>query len=155
MGQLGSAYCKCGYGLRITLGGGRSNHLTFAGYPHLCKSCNSVFTGNLFEDASSCEHCESSDTSSYEDAALWEPRDTSDRTQVFDWSMYIGPAPPPEPPPEPQKGLLRKLWRALSESKVEPMPRSTRREVVLHRGGYLCPKCNDFSMSFESFGHFS
>ena len=69
MGQRGSADCKCGYGESVTLGGGRSNHLWFAGYPYICRSCCAVFTGNLYEEASSCRHCESSDTSSYEDAA--------------------------------------------------------------------------------------
>jgi RNA polymerase subunit RPABC4/transcription elongation factor Spt4 len=171
MGQLGSAYCKCGYGQRITLGGGRSNHLTFAGYPYLCRSCSAVFTGNLFDETNSCQHCESTDTSSYEDATFWRPKGSSDRTQAFDWSMYIGPAPPLEPPaeppaeplPKPPKGLFQKLWRkpspkperlSIRHVSGEPIRPSISRKIVLHRGGYLCPICGDFSLSFESFGYF-
>ena len=146
MGQRGSAACKCGYGESVTLGGGRSNHLWFAGYPYICRSCSAVFTGNLYEEASSCRHCESSDTSSYEDAALWEPRDAADHAEAFEWGIHID-----QPLPEPPKGLLRKLWRKL---RGEPKRRSVRREIVLYSGGYRCPKCDEFSLSFQASSFF-
>ena len=81
------------------------------------------------------------------------------RSLTREWSMYIGPAPLPEPP----KSLFQKLFRMLRPKPErlsirhvsgKPIRLSISRKVVLHRGGYMCPTCNAFSLKFESFGYF-
>ena len=173
MGRVGSAHCKCGYDQEnLIFGGGRGSAREFAGYPYLCRSCNAVFTGNLYKESSSCKQCESTDTTSYEDATLWEPKDSADREAEFSYSLYIGPAPLNAPAPlpmpeihrEPPKGLFQVLWRKLTGGEpehltmsfvdAESLPLSIHREIVLHSGGYLCPKCDEFSLSFVAFIYF-
>lgn len=110
-----------------------------------------MFTGNLFESSSSCTHCTSTDTSSYEERSLRQFNDASDRSVVYK-SMFLGNDDAPEPLQERPKGLLAKLWHNGFSNNVKPVRTNKTRTVTLQQGGYLCPKCNKFNLSCESIG---
>ena len=142
MGQLISGNCPCGYGERVNLGAGMSNFRDSCLYPYKCKSCKSIFSGDLFKETSTCRHCASADTSCYEDPDLRTESDDSVDEVIASWRL--GPTQPP-------KGLKQKLLHYL-DRQASYYKRS--REVVIHRDGYLCPKCDEFSLSFESYAFF-
>ena len=152
MGQLATASCSCGYDQPTRLGGVRSNHLSVFGFPYVCHECKAVFTGNLFESSSSCMHCKSTDTSSYEQRSLRQPNDASDRSVVYSGSMFLGDEDTPEPLQERPKGLLAKLWRQVFPINVKPIRNAKTRDVTLQQGGYLCPRCDGFNLCFGATG---
>ena len=152
MGQLATASCSCGYSRPVRLGGVRSNYLSVFGFPYVCHECKSVFTGNLFESSSSCTHCKSTDTSSYEQRSLRQPNDASDRSVVYSGSMFLGDEDTPEPLQERPKGLLAKLWHQVFPINVKPIRNAKTRDVTLQQGGYLCPRCDGFNLCFGATG---
>ena len=47
------------------------------------------------------------------------------------------------------KGLLAKLWRHVFPNDVKPIPSAKTTDVTLEQGGYLCPRCDGFSLFIE------
>ena len=45
-------------------------------------------------------------------------------------------------------GLLAKLWRHVFPNDVKPIPSAKTTDVTLEQGGYLCPRCDGFSVCF-------
>ena len=152
MGQIARGYCPCGYDQLVRLGGVRSNHRSVCGYPFICHACRSIFTGNLLESSSVCSHCKGTNTSSYEERSLRKFREICDRTVVFTWSMFVGSNRCLQPPQELPKSLFAKAWHKLFPIEVKPVRCGRARAVILQQGGYRCPKCDGFSLSFESVG---
>jgi len=66
--------------------------------------------------------------------------------------MFLGDEDTPEPLQERPKGLLAKLWRQVFPINVKPIRNAKIRNVTLQQAGYLCPKCDGFSLSFEAAG---
>ena len=58
----------------------------------------------------------------------------------------------PEPLQERPKGLPTKLWHQVFLINVKPIRNAKTRDVTLQQGGYLCPKCDGFSLCFEATG---
>ncbi len=149
MGKTAIAECPCKYRQGFSIGGMRSNFQTFHGFPFMCNSCTSLFTGNLYESSNPCSHCESTDTRSYEEAPLWQYRADIERGRVHYTLMDVAQPDAPAPTKEPPKGPIAKIWHRLAP---KPKPIDLRdarfREVQLHDGGYLCPRCNEFTLSF-------
>ena len=154
MGSLATAKCQCGYSQPVSLGGGFRSFREFCGYPYICYGCKRLFTGNLHEDSSSCRHCDSTDTRSYEHRTLSQPKDASDNERVFDWYLHPSQTKASQLPQEQPGGVLVKLWRILNPLKLASMIRYRSRRVMLRKGGYLCPKCNEFRLIFVWTGMF-
>ena len=66
--------------------------------------------------------------------------------------MFLGDEDTPEPLQERPKGLLAKLWHQVFPINVKPIRNAKTRDVTLQQGGYLCPKCEEFSLCFEAAG---
>ena len=152
MGQIARGYCPCGYDQLVRLGGVRSNHRSFCGYPFICHACRSIFIGNLLESASACSHCKGTNTSSYEERPLRKSREISDRPVVFAGSMFLGSKRRLQPLQKLPKSLFAKAWRKVFPIEIKPVRYGKARTVILQQGCYCCPKCDGFSLSFESVG---
>ncbi len=72
MGSSANAECEsCGYSrVNLTVGGGRSNHRTFASWPVLCRSCEEVSTANMKATPPECRKCGSADIVAYGDPSI-------------------------------------------------------------------------------------
>jgi hypothetical protein len=66
--------------------------------------------------------------------------------------MFLGDEDSPEPLQELPKGLLAKLWHQVFPIIVKPIRNAKTRDVTLQEGGYLCPRCDGFSLCFETAG---
>ena len=149
MGQLLNASCICGYDEDIALGSTRASYGKFYGYPFLCHSCPTLFTGNLYEESISCSECKSTDIQSYEDKSVRQRRAQSDNALAYQGNMYIEPRDQPQPLQERPKGLLTKVWRRIFPFSVRPVRMNKSRSINLFKEGYLCPSCKCFDLSFE------
>jgi len=59
MGFSTDAHCfACGYDTALRLGGGMSNHATYAAWPVICQTCSAVTTANYKQASLICEQCE-------------------------------------------------------------------------------------------------
>ena len=150
MGRAATATCSCGFTEFIVLGGTRASHLTNYRYPHLCYECNSVFSGNLYQSDMVCSDCGSSDTKSYEELTLRQPRKPSDLEVEYSGNMFLGKSNALESRQDVPGGLFSNVWRWLVSISVKPRVVSKYRELTLYKGGYSCPKCKVYSLSFET-----
>jgi len=66
--------------------------------------------------------------------------------------MFLSDEDASEPLQERPKGLLAKLWHQVFPINVKPIRNAKIRNVTLQQAGYLCPKCDGFSLSFEATG---
>jgi hypothetical protein len=150
MGRLASATCPCGFIESVVLGGNRASHLTSYRYPHLCYECNSVFSGNLYQSEIVCSECGGSDTKSYEELTLRQPRKSSDLEVEYSGNMFLGKSNALESIQDSPGGLFSNVWRWFFSISVKPRAVSKYRKLILYKGGYSCPKCKVFSLSFET-----
>jgi len=132
------------------LGGTRASHLTNYRYPHLCYECNSVFSGNLYQSDIVCSDCGSSDTKSYEEPTLRQPSKPSDLEVEYSGSMFLGRSSVLESRRDGPGGIFSNVWRWLVSISVKPRVVSKYRELTLYKGGYSCPKCKRFGLSFAA-----
>ena len=133
------------------LGGTRVSHLTNYRYPHLCYECNSVFSGNLYQSDIVCSDCGSSDTKSYEEPTLRQPSNPSDLEVEYSGNMFLGRSSALESIEDGPGGLFfSNVWRWLASIRVKPRVVSKYRELTLYKGGYSCPKCKRFDLSFAA-----
>ncbi|NRB58315.1 MAG: hypothetical protein HRU50_00065 [Winogradskyella sp.] len=70
MGSVIKATCGCGYEKDITVGGGRLNFKTTQYFPHYCKTCQEVVSGNLLKEEKLCASCETKDKIPYNNKDL-------------------------------------------------------------------------------------
>ena len=150
MGRAATATCSCGFTESIVLGGTRASHSTNYRYPHLCYECNSVFSGNLHQSDIVCSDCGSSDTRSYEEPTLRHPCKPSDFEVEYSGNMYLGKSNFPESIKDSPSGLFSSLWSWFISISVKPRLVGKYRELTLYKGGYSCPKCKAFSLSFAA-----
>ena len=150
MGRAATATCSCGFAESIVLGGTRASHLINYRYPHLCYECNSVFSGNLYQSDMVCSDCGSSDTKSYEEPTLRQPSKPSDLEVEYSGNMFLGRSNALESLQDGTGGLFSNVWRWLVSISVTPRVVSKYRELTLFKGGYSCPKCKVYSLSFET-----
>lgn len=73
MGTSTDAHCSvCGYDTFLMLGGGMSNHTTYAAWPVSCKTCAAVTTANFKESPLVCQRCKSRDVIPPTDLQFWK-----------------------------------------------------------------------------------
>jgi hypothetical protein len=150
VGRAVRAACPCGFTECVVLGGTRASHLTNYRYPHLCYECNSVFSGNLYQSDMVCSDCGSSDTKSYEEATLRQPSKPSDLEVEYSGNMFLGKSNALESIRDVPGGLFSNVWRWFLSVCVKPRAVNRYRELTLYKGGYSCPKCKVYSLSFEA-----
>ena len=145
MGQLVTARCSCGYSETAAVGGLRRNHLSVCLFPFLCRDCNDIFSGDLYEYRNQCRACSGSNVVSYEDPALFQSQDQLQNVASADVTTMRALAPDYFPPVsllERARRFLMRQERALSEGYT----------VHLVDKGYYCPKCREHSLCFEFTG---
>jgi len=150
VGRAATATCSCGFTEIVVLGGTRASHLTNYRYPHLCYECNSVFSGNLYQPEIVCSECGSADTKSYEETTLRQPSKPSDLEVEYSGNVFLGRSNALESIQDGTGGLFSNVWRWLVSISVKPRVVSKYRELTLYKGGYSCPKCKVYSLSFET-----
>ena len=145
MGQLVKASCLCGYSETAAVRGLRRNHLSVCLFPFLCRDCNDIFSGDLYEYRNQCRTCSGSNVVSYEDPALFQSQDELQSVVSTDVTTMRALAPDYFPPVsllERARRFLIRQERALSEGYT----------VHLVDKGYYCPKCREHSLCFEFTG---
>ena len=160
MAQSLNAVCtSCGYSASAELGGVRSTYLTCFLYPHICRDCKEIFSGNLYQEPCACTECSSANTLSYESRKARRFRRSDDQV-VAQSSMVVESksAPTKLTPlvatpvtPKGFAGWLRRI-RGAGEAIVPPAKRKTKfRELRLLNKGNLCPKCDQTKLEFSVF----
>jgi len=150
VGRAVTAACPCGFTECVILGGTRASHLTSYRYPYLCYECNSVFSGNLYQPEIVCSECGSAYTKSYEETTLRQPSKPSDLEVEYSGNMFLGKSNALETIQDGPGRLFPNVWRWLVSISVKPRGLSKYRELTLYKGGYSCPKCKVYSLSFET-----
>ncbi|MCF7944351.1 MAG: hypothetical protein K9L75_02285 [Spirochaetia bacterium] len=86
MGTLITAVCeKCGYRKDLmTLFSGMIGVSEHCFIPYYCKSCSTLFEGDMLEDTIYCPECNSKDVVSYEDESLGFSEDKTS----FSWHVF-------------------------------------------------------------------
>lgn len=157
--SLNASCTSCGYTASAELGGVRSNYLTCFLYPHICRDCKEIFSGNLYQEPCDCTECGSANTLSYESRKARRIR-RSDDQEVAQSSMVVESKNAPikltplvatQVTPKGFTGWLRRI-RGLGEAIVPPVKRKTKfRELRLLNKGNLCPKCDQTKLEFSVF----
>ena len=145
MGQLVKASCSCGYSTNAIVGGLRRSFLSVCLFPFLCRDCNDIFSGDLYEYRNQCRTCSGSNVVSYEDPELFQSQDQRQSVVSTDVTTMCALAPDYFPPVsllERARRFLIRQERALSEGYT----------VHLVDKGYYCPKCREHSLCFEFTG---
>ena len=145
MGQLVTARCSCGYSETAVVGGLRRNHLSVCLFPFLCRDCNDIFSGDLYEYRNQCRTCSGSNVVSYEDPALFQSQDELQSVVSTDVTTMRALAPDYFPP----VSLLERARRFLMRQERVSSEGYT---VQLVDKGYYCPKCREQSLCFEFTG---
>ena len=146
MGQLVKASCSCGYSETAAVGGIRLNHLRVCLFPFLCRDCNDIFSGDLYEYRNQCRACSGSNVISFADVTLQKPGAVV--VSVASCDVFTMFALPPDYFPQklPWWGKLRALF------KPEQRVVSESYKVCAMKEGYYCPKCEGHSLCFEFTG---
>ena len=155
--SLNASCASCGYSASAELGGVRSNYLTCFLYPHICRDCKEIFSGNLYQEPCACPECGSANTLSYESRKARRFRRSDDEV-VAQASMLLTPAAKLQPAGPPRAEPLTKPkgfagWLAEKfdvRDYVPTMPRGFNRfrELRILDKGYLCPKCDKTKLEF-------
>ena len=156
--SLKASCTSCGYTATARLGGNRAHHLTHFAYPHICRDCKVIFSGNLYEEPCACTGCGSANTLSYESRKARRFRRSDDEV-VAQASMLLTPAaklqpagPPRAEPLTKPKGFVGWLAEIFDVRDYVPtMPRGFNRfrELRILDKGYLCPKCDKAKLEFS------
>ncbi len=143
MGQLVTASCSYGYSETAAVGGMRGNHLSVCLFPFLCRDCNDIFSGDLYEYRNQCRVCSGSNVVSYADVSLREL--SAGVVSVASCNVITMFALQPDYFPRKLSwlGRLRALF------KPEPRALSESYEVNVMKEGYHCPECSEDRMCFE------
>ena len=145
MGQLVQASCWCGYSTNATVGGLRRSFLSVCLFPFLCRDCNDIFSGHLYEYRNQCRTCSGSNVVSYEDPLLFQSQDELQSAASTNVTTMLALPPDYFPPAsllERARRFLMRQERASSEGYT----------VHLVDKGYYCPKCKEHSLRFEFSG---
>ena len=135
MGNVVEAKCTCGYTPgKLFLGGGQSNFKTDCSFPNLCLECKNLFIGNMKVPFVVCSQCDSSSVLPYDDPSLIHNTGLSEDSWVFSQELYS----------------LVPVARFLF-FKRKPKWEVTRK-LMLTNEKYLCPKCDNFELTFKFFG---
>ena len=145
MGQLVKASCSCGYSTNAIVGGLRRSFLSVCFFPYLCRDCDDIFNGDLYEHRNQCRACSGSNVVSYEDPALFQSHDELQSVASTDVTTMRALAPDYFPP----VSLLERARRFLMQQERVSSEGYT---VQLVDKGYYCPKCSDHSLCFEFTG---
>ena len=145
MGQLVKAYCSCGYSQNAMVGGLRRSFLNVCLFPFLCRDCDGIFNGDLYEYRNKCRTCSGSNVVSYNDPALFQSQDELQSVASTDVTTVRGLPSDYFPP----MSLTERARRFLMRQKRLP---SEGYSVYLADKGYCCPKCKAFSLCFEFAG---
>lgn len=84
MGCLLRGVCSCGFHIETRIGAGRADFRERCAFPCLCKSCRTVVTVNLMEDAPQCPACKSSDLARYDALNM---HDGDGRKEIASWRL--------------------------------------------------------------------
>ena len=158
MGQSIAAKCTCcGYTAIARLGANRANHLTYFAYPHICRDCRVIFSGNLYGEPCACTECGSPNTLSYESRKARRFRRSDDKV-VAQASMLLTPAaklqpagPPKAVPLTKTKGIagwLAEKFDVRDYVPTVPQGFNRFRELRILDKGYLCPRCDKTKLEF-------
>lgn len=149
MGSIVESICKCGHQQRFALGGGMRNHLTYCKFPCYCEDCSAMFGANLFDCQIECSECGSKNFKPYDHESL----------------RIITPDPKPEP--LPLRFKQQTIWEKLLRKTPEVIrdfyypsknifdwntKKRLGRDLSLTNEKYICPKCKNFTMSFNLVG---
>ena len=145
MGQLVKANCSCGYSQNAIVGGLRRSFLNVCRFPFLCRDCDDIFNGDLYEYRNQCRTCSGSNVVSYEDPGLFQSQDELQSVASTDVTTMLA-LPPDYFPPD---SLLERARRF--QKRQEWLP-SEGYSVCLGDKGYYCAKCKAFSLCFEFAG---
>ena len=73
VGTSTDAHCfACGYDTFLMLGGGMTNHTTYAAWPVTCPACSAITTANYKQSPLICQKCEASNVTPIADPQLWK-----------------------------------------------------------------------------------
>jgi len=145
MGQSIKASCSCGYSTNAIVGGLRRSFLSACFFPFLCRDCDDIFEGDLYEYRNQCRACSGYNVVSYEDPALFQSQDEQQSVASTDVTTMRALAPDYFPP----ASLLERARRFLMRQERVSSEGYT---VQLVDKGYYCPKCREHSLFFEFTG---
>ena len=145
MGQLVTASCSCGYSTNAIVGGLRRSFLSACFFPFLCRGCDDIFNGDLYEYRNQCRTCSGSNVVSYEDPVLFQSQDELQSAASTNVTTMLALPPDYFPP----VSLLERARRFLMPQEWLPSEGYT---VHLVDKGYYCPKCEEHSLCFEFMG---
>ena len=143
MGQILKASCSCGYSETAAVGGIRRNYLSVCLFPFLCRDCNDIFSGDLYEYRNHCRTCKGSNVISYADVSLHELSAGVANVASCNVITMFALQPDYFPRKPPWLDRLRALF------KPEPRVLSQSYEVNAMKVGNYCPKCRENRMCFE------
>ena len=127
------------------VGGLRRSFLSVCLFPFLCRDCDDIFNGDLYEYRNQCRTCSGFNVVSYEDPALFQSQDQLQSVASSDVTTMRALAPDYFPP----VSLLERARRFLMRQEWLPSEGYT---VQLLDKGYCCPKCEEHSLCFEWVG---
>jgi len=78
MGSIQLAKCDCGFEQEISVGAGRRDYNKRSLSPYYCKECNSIFSGNTYDEEIICKNCKSNNVLPYDNPELF--KDVNDET---------------------------------------------------------------------------
>ena len=111
----------------------------------LCRDCDDIFNGDLYEYRNQCRTCSGSNVVSYEDPALFQSQDQLQNVASTDVTTMRALAPDYFPPVsliERARRFLMRQDRVSSEGYT----------IHLVDKSYYCPKCREHSLCFEFTG---
>ena len=165
MGRTMDGKCPCGYECKTTLGASRSEFLDKDSFPFHCEDCKEIVTLNAkLLPSVTCLKCGGTNARPLTDPDMSEFRVHSDFSAVsnirsppfikFDeyvemWHSGFEEFSSAE---LEERGLL--MSDAELKEWYDLQCRGTEEQLEkpcwgIHRGGYKCPKCSEFSLRFE------
>ena len=146
MGSLVEAKCSCGYTANGSVGGLRCNYLDVCSFPFLCKDCDEMVRGNLYEYRNRCPACGGANMISYEAPELFKGSAKAQRVVSSGVTTYLAL----------REGYfpvrLSRLDKIKRFFKPQDPARSEWRDAELKSDGYYCPKCETHNLGFELVG---
>ena len=127
------------------VGGLRRSFLSVCLFPFLCRDCDDIFNGDLYEYRNQCRACSGSNVFSYEEVELFQSQDQRQSIASTDVTTMRALAPDYFPP----GSLLERARRFLMRQERASSERYT---VHLVNKDYYCPKCKEHSLCFEFAG---
>ena len=134
MGTGLKATCACGYESEASIGSSRAGHGKIFNFPHFCVDCQTVGSVDVLSASPACNHCGSSNVTSYETNTTRVPNRLLER---------LG------------KEFLRKCGYHLQQEELDlTYCFILERTLVMLRWDNSCPKCNSKTLAFSPFIYF-